>query len=112
LDGQIPTNGIQKTKLGRISKIANKNYFDSNKKFADINIERLAILTNESNKDVDKNERSDIFLTYETMEKLLEAAHIIYINENTDDRPTKSKANEDNMKDMIILQPGLPAVRA
>ena len=46
------------------------------------------------------------------MEKLLEAAYIIYVNENTDDRPTKSKANEDNMEDMIILQPGLPAVRA
>lgn len=63
-------------------------------------------------KDLDKNERSDIFFTYETIEKLLEAAHIIYVNENTDDRPTTSEANEDSMEDMIILQPGLPAVRA
>lgn len=46
------------------------------------------------------------------MEKLLEAAHIIYINENTDDRPTISEANEDDLEDMIVLQPGLPAVRA
>ena len=63
-------------------------------------------------KHLDKNQRSHIFLTYETMEKLLEAARIIYVNENTDDRPTKSKANEDDMEDMIILQPGLLAVRA
>lgn len=72
----------------------------------------LKTATTGNYKELGKIERDNIFFTYELMEKLLEAAHLIRLNQMPDTRSQSGAAKEkEDFEEFDLLPQRLPATR-